>query len=40
MLEYISAPEAAKNGGFLNGEFKDCAKKIEYMVLQSSAVCG
>ena len=40
MLEYISAPEAAKKWGISERRVKSCAKKTEYRVLQNSAVCG
>ena len=40
MLEYISAPEAAKSGAFPSDGFKSCAKKNAYRVWQNSAVCG
>lgn len=40
MLEYIYAPEAAKNGASSNGAYRNCAKKTTYPALQNSAVCG
>lgn len=40
MLEYISAPEAAKNGAFQKDGYKSYAKKNAYRVLQELAVCG
>ena len=32
MLEFISAPEAAKNGAFQKGGYKSYAKKTAYPV--------
>lgn len=40
MLEFISAPEAAKNGVFQKDGYKSYVRKTAYPVWQNSAVCG
>ena len=40
MLEYISAPEAAKNGAFQKDGCKSYVRKTVYPAWQNSAACG
>ncbi|PWJ51312.1 hypothetical protein SAMN05216529_10283 [Faecalicatena contorta] len=39
-MEYISAPEAAKNGAFQKGAYKNFAKKTAYQASSVSVVYG
>ena len=40
MFEYISAPEAAKNGAFQKDGYRSCVRTGAYWEWQNSAVCG